>query len=123
MTILVSCTGKFCHEQGIFQNTQAATRGVLKNFTKFTGKHLCQSLFFNKFAGLRPATLLKKAPTQVFFCELYEIFKNTFFASDCFSKYESLYMIAAVHSCLIKSCSENIWKISRSISASDCKFR
>ena len=31
-----------------------------KNFTKFTGKHLCQSLFFNKVAGLRPATLLKK---------------------------------------------------------------
>ena len=27
---------------------------------KFTGKHLCQSLFFNKAAGLRPATLLKK---------------------------------------------------------------
>ena len=35
-------------------------KGVLKNFTKFTGKHLCQSLFFNKVAGLRPATLLKK---------------------------------------------------------------
>ena len=33
---------------------------VLKNFTKFTGKHLCQSLLFNKVAGLRPATLLKK---------------------------------------------------------------
>ena len=33
---------------------------VLKNFTKFTGKHLCQSLFFNKAAGLRSATLLKK---------------------------------------------------------------
>ena len=27
---------------------------------KFTGKHLCQSLFFNKVAGLRPATSLKK---------------------------------------------------------------
>ena len=27
-------------------------RGVLRNFTKFTGKHLCQSLFFNKVAGL-----------------------------------------------------------------------
>ena len=26
---------------------------VLKNFAKFTGKHLCQSLFFNKVAGLR----------------------------------------------------------------------
>ena len=34
-------------------------KGVLKNFTKFTGKHLCQSLFLNKVAG-RPATLLKK---------------------------------------------------------------
>ena len=32
-------------------------KSVLKNFTKFTGKHLCQSLFFNKVAGLRPATL------------------------------------------------------------------
>ena len=43
--------------------TEAATRGVLlkkgvlRNFAKFTGKHLCQSLFFNKVAGLRPATL------------------------------------------------------------------
>ena len=27
---------------------------------KFTGKHLCQSLFLNKVAGVRPATLLKK---------------------------------------------------------------
>ena len=35
-------------------------KGVLRNFTKFTGKHLCQSLFFKKVAGLRPATLLKK---------------------------------------------------------------
>ena len=28
-------------------------KGVLKNFTKFRGKHPCQSLFFNKVAGLR----------------------------------------------------------------------
>ena len=35
-------------------------KGVLRNFAKFTGKHLCQSLFFNKVAGLRPETLLKK---------------------------------------------------------------
>ena len=34
--------------------------GVLRNFTKFTGKLLCQNLFFNKVAGLRPATLFKK---------------------------------------------------------------
>ena len=35
-------------------------KGVLRNFTKFTGKHLCQSLFFNKVAGLRFAPLLRK---------------------------------------------------------------
>ena len=27
-------------------------KGVLEIFAKFTGKHLCQSLFFNKVAGL-----------------------------------------------------------------------
>ena len=37
-----------------------SSRGVLRNFTKSTGKHLCQSLFFNKVAGLGPPTLLKK---------------------------------------------------------------
>ena len=35
-------------------------KGVFGNFAKFTGKHLCQRLFFNKVAGLRPATLLKR---------------------------------------------------------------
>ena len=38
-------------------------KGILENLTKFTGKHLCQSLFFNKVAGLR----------------ICEIFKNAFF--------------------------------------------
>ena len=28
-------------------------KGVLRNFAKFTEKHQCQSLFFNKVAGLR----------------------------------------------------------------------
>ena len=35
-------------------------KGIHRNSAKFTGKHLCQSLFFNKVAGLRPATLSKK---------------------------------------------------------------
>ena len=39
---------------------QATARGVLlkkvvlKHFEKFTEKHLCQSLFFDKVSGLRP---------------------------------------------------------------------
>ena len=39
--------------------------GVLRNFAKFTGKHLCQSLFFNKVVGLRPATLLKRKLLEI----------------------------------------------------------
>ena len=40
--------------------------GVLRNFTKSTGKHLCQRFFFDKVAFLtklqaRPATLLRKS--------------------------------------------------------------
>ena len=31
-------------------------KGVFKNFAKFTGKNLCQGLFFNKVAGLSQVT-------------------------------------------------------------------
>ena len=44
-------------------------KSVLKNFAKFTGKHLCRTPSFNKVAaaGLRSAALLKKRPeTGVF---------------------------------------------------------
>ena len=40
---------------------------VLRNFAQFTGKHLCQSLFFNNVAGLRPVTLLKRRPWHRYF--------------------------------------------------------
>ena len=33
---------------------------------------------FFKIGSLRPETLLKETPTQVFSCEYYEIFKNSF---------------------------------------------
>ena len=44
-------------------------KGVLKNFAKFTVKHLCLS--FKIVVGLRTLA-------QVFSVEFYEIFKNTF---------------------------------------------
>ena len=40
---------------------------------------MCQSFFFDKVAGLRPATLLKKRLWQSCFLWICEIFKNTFF--------------------------------------------
>ena len=86
--ILINCTGKFCYQHGNFQNTEAATEGFLKNFTKFIGKRLCQNLFFNKVAGLEACKFIKKETlTQVLFCELCKICKNDLFASDSFSKY------------------------------------
>ena len=42
-------------------------KGVFKNFEKFTGKHLCQSLFFNKVGDS---------------CEFCKFFKNTVFIED-----------------------------------------
>ena len=54
-------------------------KDVLKNFAKFTGKHLHQNLFFSKVADLRSAILLKKRVCEVFPCEFCEIFKNIFF--------------------------------------------
>ena len=43
-------------------------KGVPRNFAKFTGKQLCQSLFFIK----------KETLAQLFSCEFFEISKNTF---------------------------------------------
>ena len=59
---------------------RGSKRGALKDFAKFTGKHLYQSLIFNKVAGLMPATLFKKETlAQVLSCEFCETSKNTFF--------------------------------------------
>ena len=49
----------------------------LRSSTKFTRKQLCQSLFFNKIAGLGPAILFKKETlAQVFSCEFCETSKD-----------------------------------------------
>ena len=57
-------------------------KSVLRIFAKFTGKHLYQSLFFNKVADLRPKAcnfIKKETLVPVLSCEFYEISKNTFF--------------------------------------------
>ena len=55
-------------------------KGVLRNFVKLTIKYLCEGLFYNKVACLRPATLFKKETlTQVFSCQFCEISKTPFF--------------------------------------------
>ena len=66
--------------------------GVLKNFEKFTGKYLCQSLFFNKVPGRGLQLCWKKILAQLIFYEFLEIFKTIFYRiplSNCFWKKHS----------------------------------
>ena len=47
MTILINLAQvNYVNAHGNFQCTEAAIGEVLKRFTKFSGKRLCQSLFF-----------------------------------------------------------------------------
>ena len=61
-------------------------KGALKNFTKFTGKHLCQSLFFNKVAGLRRATLLNKILWHRYFPVNFAKLLRTSFSQSTFGR-------------------------------------
>ena len=50
-------------------------KDVFRNFTKFTGKHLCQGAFFNKVAA---ATLLKKIWHRCFPVNFVKFLKTPF---------------------------------------------
>ena len=55
-------------------------KGGLENFEKFTGKHRCWSLIFNKVSGLRPTTLVKKRLQHRCFPENFaKLLKTPFF--------------------------------------------
>ena len=71
------------HEKNVKNNKTSRRRCsvrkvFLRNFTKFTGKHLCQSLFFNKVAGAACNFIKKETLAQVLSCKFCEISKNTF---------------------------------------------
>ena len=53
--------------------------GVLKNFSNFTGKHLCWSLFLIKLQ-------------QMFSCEICEIFRKTYFDLLTTASEETLFL-------------------------------
>ena len=60
--------------------------GAFKKLAKFTGIHLCRSLFLLKF-------LMKKALEQVFSYEFCKIFKNVFFTEQLRTRAEQLLYI------------------------------
>ena len=68
-----------------FYNSRSSYRrcsikeAVFEKFPIFTGKHLCWNLFLIKLQPSGLQLYSKEAPTQVFFCEYCEIFKNSYF--------------------------------------------
>ena len=58
-----------CCPDGSSHKRCSARKRVLRILAKFTRKHLCQSLIFNK----------KETLAQVFYCQFCEISNNTFF--------------------------------------------
>ena len=82
---LLNCSSKKYQSSTYRRNHRRCSvrKGVLRNFAKFTGKHLYQSLFFNK-----AATLLKKAfGTGVFQWILRNFSEHVFYKKplgDCF---------------------------------------
>ena len=69
--------------------------GVFWNFTVFTGKHLCWSLFLIRLHAWRPTVLLKRCTSAGFFLEYYKIFKNCFFV-----EYPWWLLLAIVKTCI-----------------------
>ena len=72
MTQLLKATVRSTHSQKLFKTG-------LKNFTNFTGKHLCWTLFLIKLQPFRPTTLLKRDSNTGVSCEICKDFKNTYF--------------------------------------------
>ena len=94
MSILKKKQNKSAAEKGVFLQKQQKSDPnftssrlqmfckivCFKNFAKFTGKHICRILFFDKVTVLWPATFFKKQTlTQIFSNEFCKIFQNIFF--------------------------------------------
>ena len=88
------CTNIFQVELEILRNSPTIFRSshcshsikkaILKDFVRFTGKHLCWSLFFNKLAGLSPVTLLKRnSNTDVFFANIEKFGRSPILKNIC----------------------------------------
>ena len=75
---------------------------VLRNFAKLKGKHLCQSLFFNKVAGFRPATLLKKRILRGCFPVNFAKFLRTPFSQNTSGDYFCIFSLIQI------KCSNNL---------------
>ena len=102
----------FCLSCLVFRSSRFKVfwkKGVLRNFTKFTGRHMCQDLFFSKkeSLGLRPQAcsfIKKESLAEVFFCEFCENSKNTFFTEHLKSLLLSLQLCLLLFHKIMEFC-------------------
>ena len=106
-----------CKFGAYFQNNRSShqrcsmKKGVLRNFTKFAGKHQWPSLLFNKVTGPKPATLLKKRLWHRFFLVNFAEFLRISFLRNIFGRLllEHLYRRTPLGGCFC-SLLPFIWK-------------
>ena len=78
-------TQSYTHTIKILEESRWIKSGGLEMLCKkvFTGKHMCQSFFFNNVAELRPATLFKKEIlAQCFSVNFAKFLRNVFLQKE-----------------------------------------
>ena len=99
------------HVSEVVARICSVRKGVLRNFIKFTGKHMCERVSF--LIKLQPSVcnfIKRETLAQVFFCEFCKISKNAFSyitppvaASEVYEKNSFTYSF----SCILLSFSKN----------------
>ena len=74
IAILQRMNGLILLRSGTVDQRSVLSKRFLRNFVKFTGKHLCQCLLFNTCNFVKKETL-----AQVFSCKFYKNSKTPFF--------------------------------------------
>ena len=91
-------------------------KDVLRNYAKFTGKHLCQSLFYNKVASLRPA-IVHRTPVvaasetfslclslyiyiYIYFLFDYLLFKYIYFSRFLIFTFRNYFTLCKIRLCI-----------------------
>ena len=88
---------------------KCSVKYVLKNFTKFTGKHLYERLFLNIVAGPRPATLFKKKTGTGVSLWIFGMFKKTFSQKAGGFTLFALFLFYKIYTNFIAECIETVY--------------
>ena len=81
--VIIRCSYRSSHQRC------SVKKGVLKNFAKFTRKHLCQRLFFNKVAGLDKTNRFGRWELNFKWSLIEKSFKQSYYLCFSFHLYKA----------------------------------